>query len=66
MKRTIDIHNRMIEEAKAGAKGDDYTMFTGMKFIIGGLTEQVLVETVEAQHVATLLSAVISETLCSR
>ena len=28
MKRTIDIHNRMIEEAKAGAKGDDYTMFT--------------------------------------
>ena len=28
MKRTVDIHNRMIEEAKAGAKGDDYTMFT--------------------------------------
>lgn len=28
MKRTIDIHNRMIEEAKAGAKGDDYTMST--------------------------------------
>ncbi|KAF4765212.1 hypothetical protein HAV15_004092 [Penicillium sp. str.  len=28
MKRTIDIHNRMIEKAKLGAKGDDYTMST--------------------------------------
>lgn len=28
MKRTVDIHNRMIEKAKSGAKGDDYTMST--------------------------------------
>ncbi|KAJ5782862.1 FAD-binding type 2 [Penicillium paradoxum] len=26
--RAVDIHNRMIEEAKANAVGDDYTMFT--------------------------------------
>ncbi|CAG7948953.1 unnamed protein product [Penicillium nalgiovense] len=44
MKRTIDIHNRMIEEAKAGAKGDDYTMFTMIqpwpKLFTGHSTEQ--------------------------
>ncbi|KAJ5356385.1 FAD-binding type 2 [Penicillium concentricum] len=28
MKKTIDIHNRMIEEARGKAKGKDYTMFT--------------------------------------
>ncbi|CAI7652776.1 unnamed protein product [Penicillium glandicola] len=28
MKRTVDIHNRIPEEAKAGAKGDDYNMYT--------------------------------------
>ncbi|KAJ5458311.1 FAD-bindingtype 2 [Penicillium sp. IBT 31633x] len=28
MARAVDIHNRMIEEAKANAIGDDYTMFT--------------------------------------
>ncbi|KAJ5423850.1 FAD-binding type 2 [Penicillium cf. griseofulvum] len=28
MKRTVDIHNRMIEEVKASVKGEDYTMFT--------------------------------------
>ncbi|KAJ5492425.1 FAD linked oxidase N-terminal [Penicillium expansum] len=44
MKRTIDIHNRMIEEAKAGAKGDDYTMSTMIqpwsKLFIDHSTEQ--------------------------
>ncbi|KAJ5817880.1 FAD-binding type 2 [Penicillium robsamsonii] len=28
MKKTIEIHNRMIEEARGSTKGDDYTMFT--------------------------------------
>ena len=28
MARAIDIHNRMIEEAKANAISDDYTLFT--------------------------------------
>ncbi|KGO63862.1 FAD linked oxidase, N-terminal [Penicillium italicum] len=28
LKRTVDIHNRMIDEAKAGAKGDDYILST--------------------------------------
>ncbi|KAJ5496919.1 FAD-binding type 2 [Penicillium fimorum] len=28
LKKTVDIHNRMIEEARGSAKGNDYTMFT--------------------------------------
>jgi hypothetical protein len=28
LKRTVDVHNRMIEEAKATAESDDFSMVT--------------------------------------